>query len=294
MALVYAAITIIISIMICNKEIELATSNSKKFKKSLPLKYFGFSYGDFQHVFYHKKSLESEIIKTIENNLKTKTPIEKLETVELIDVDKNLNSSEKRRFIIADSGITNRGTSITLAIKPSSFGGMQSIRWWVLAGGYIDKDKKFNFIAYSPLSLPFWIISYIKNEYDVLANLRTIYPASYNDIDITTQVRCLHEAVFDAMVEELERNEIDTSDIKAQRMQVMSIHISEGKVNMGNVVQVSSCWVKTIFRKNSGTINTTLCVSCDSFDTRYAFAWLGHFFFEHNKPAAFTYPGLAF
>jgi hypothetical protein len=175
MALVYAAITIIISIMICNKEIELATSNSKKFKKSLPLKYFGFSYGDFQHVFYHKKSLESEIIKTIENNLKTKTPIEKLETVELIDVDKNLNSSEKRRFIIADSGITNRGTSITLAIKPSSFGGMQSIRWWVLAGGYIDKDKKFNFIAYSPLSLPFWIISYIKNEYDVLANLRTIY-----------------------------------------------------------------------------------------------------------------------
>lgn len=236
-ALVYAAITIIISIIVCNKEIESATSNSKNFKKSLPLKYFGFSYGDFQHVFYHKRSIESEIIKTIENNLKTKTPIEKLETVELIDVDKNLNSSEKRSFIIADSGITSRGTSITLAIKPSSFGGMQSIRWWVLAGGYIDKNKKFNFIAYSPLSLPFWIISYIKNEYDVLANLRTIYPATYNDMDITTQVRCLHEAVFDAMVEELEKNEIDTSDIKAQRMQVMSINISGGKVNMGNVVQ---------------------------------------------------------
>jgi hypothetical protein len=26
----------------------------------------------------------------------------------------------------------------------------------------------------------------------------------------------------------------------------------------------------------------------------YAFAWVGHFFFEHNKPATFTYPWLSF
>jgi hypothetical protein len=26
----------------------------------------------------------------------------------------------------------------------------------------------------------------------------------------------------------------------------------------------------------------------------YAFAWLGHFFFEHNKPATFQYPRLSF
>ena len=26
----------------------------------------------------------------------------------------------------------------------------------------------------------------------------------------------------------------------------------------------------------------------------YAFAWVGHFFFEHNKPATFQYPGLSF
>jgi hypothetical protein len=26
----------------------------------------------------------------------------------------------------------------------------------------------------------------------------------------------------------------------------------------------------------------------------YAFAWVGHFFFEHNKPAAFQYPRLSF
>jgi hypothetical protein len=26
----------------------------------------------------------------------------------------------------------------------------------------------------------------------------------------------------------------------------------------------------------------------------YAFAWIGHFFFERNKPATFTYPWLSF
>ena len=26
----------------------------------------------------------------------------------------------------------------------------------------------------------------------------------------------------------------------------------------------------------------------------YAFAWIGHFFFEHNKPATFKYPGFSF
>ena len=26
----------------------------------------------------------------------------------------------------------------------------------------------------------------------------------------------------------------------------------------------------------------------------YAFAWIGHFFFEHNKPATFVYPWLSF
>lgn len=31
-----------------------------------------------------------------------------------------------------------------------------------------------------------------------------------------------------------------------------------------------------------------------AFGQGYAFAWIGHFFFEHNKPATFKYPGRSF
>jgi hypothetical protein len=77
----------------------------------------------------------------------------------------------------------------------------------------------------------------LRGEYDIVSHIRAIYGAAYNDIDVVTQVRCLHDRVFNAMVSVLESYDIDTSDIKAQRMQVMNITISGGRVNMGNVVQ---------------------------------------------------------
>jgi hypothetical protein len=154
--LAYALIAVIITTIICNKEIESVKSNSTKFKKTLPFKVFGSAFGDFQHVFHHTKSLEKDILDAIETTLKERTPIMSIVTINLTDIDKNIETPEKRNFILVDSGLTKRGTSITLIIKPSEFGRMQSIRWWVLVGGYIDKDKKFNFIAYSPLTLPFW------------------------------------------------------------------------------------------------------------------------------------------
>ena len=80
-------------------------------------------------------------------------------------------------------------------------------------------------------------MSYIKRESDLLSRVRTIYPGAYNDMDVSTQLRYIHEAVFDAMIGELEKNGIDTSDLKVQKMQTMNINISGGKVNMGNVVQ---------------------------------------------------------
>lgn len=219
------------------KEIDEASSTSNKFKKNFPFKYYGQSFGSFQHVFSHSEIIEKSMYDAIESELCSKTPVESLETIAITDIDKDLSESEGRIFIKASSTKTTRGTSITLIFNQSSFGKMQSIEWRVLGGGFIDRNKKFNLISYSPLTFFFWIMSYVKKEHDLLARIRTIYPGSYNDMDVVTQIRCLHDAVFNAMINELEKNNIDTSELKAQKMQVMSINISGGKVNMGNVVQ---------------------------------------------------------
>lgn len=47
----------------------------------------------------------------------------------------------------------------------------------------------------------------------------------------------LRTDIFDAMVAALDKNGIDTSDLKAQNLQSMNINIPGGKVNMGNMVQ---------------------------------------------------------
>ena len=126
---------------------------------------------------------------------------------------------------------------MTLILSQSSFGAVRSFDWRVVVGGYVDKNAKFNLIAYSPFTLLFWIIPYIKRETNLLNRVRTVYSSAYNDIDVSTQVRSISETVFDAMVLALDKNGIDTSDLKAQKLQTMNINITGGKVNMGNVVQ---------------------------------------------------------
>ena len=218
-------------------ELADASSSSNKFKKNFPFRYFGQVFGDFQHVFSHSEIIEKNLYAAIESELRDKTPINSLETITITDIDNDLSETEDRAFIRSSSTVTTRGTAITLVFNQTNFGKMQSIEWRVLGGGFIDRDKKFNLVAYSVFTFLFWIVPYVKREHDLLARIRTIYPGSYNDIDVVTQIRCLHDAVFNAMINELEKNDIDTSELKAQKMQVMNISISGGKVNMGNVVQ---------------------------------------------------------
>lgn len=227
----------VLTSVLLEKDIKEASSSSNSFNKNMPFRYFGQVFGSFKHVFYHSFSIEKNIYDAIESDLKDKTPISSFESIDISDIDSDLKKSEKRTFIKAQSIPTKRGTNITLIINQCNYGAMRTIEWRVLAGGYVDKDAKFKLIAFSPFTFWFWIVSYIKREADLLSRVRTIYPGAYNDMDVATQVRCLHEAVFDAMIAELDKNGIDTSDLKVQKMQTMNINISGGKVNMGNVVQ---------------------------------------------------------
>jgi len=44
----------------------------------------------------------------------------------------------------------------------------------------------------------------------------------------------------------------------------------------------------------SALLTQTWWLIAVAFVQGYAFAWVGHFFFEHNKPATFQYPWLSF
>ncbi|NOX64273.1 MAG: hypothetical protein GXO85_00395 [Chlorobi bacterium] len=234
---VYLVVVAGITMAICKKEINNTNSESNKFKKNLPFKIFGVNFGDFQHVFFSKENINQKIESEIKHQILEKTPIDKFEKISVVDIDKNINTKESRDFHKASTTKTERGSHISLIFQSSDFGEMRSIRWWVIVGGYVDYNKYFNFVVYSPILFLIWIIPYLKKDFDVLSKLRTIYSSSYNDIDISNYIRCIHETVFCAMVDTLEKYNIDTSDLKLQRSQVMNLNVSGGKVNIGNVVQ---------------------------------------------------------
>lgn len=238
-ALIPVMLIWLIAIGISNKEIRSVSESATEFKKSYPFRYFGSSYGEFTHVFQHADGLEAKLLEAIETDLRAKTPVSDLRQITITDIDRDLRRPESRTFKIAESPTTTRGTTVTLLLRFAFFGSMQTIQWWVLGGGYVDRDKRFNFVAYAPVTIWFWILPYLRRDYDLLPKIRTVYSSTYNYFDLETQIRCLHEAVFTALIDELERNGVDTSDLKVQRMQAMNINISGGSVNMGNIVQGS-------------------------------------------------------
>lgn len=227
----------VITSALLRNDIDEAVSSANSFNKALPFKYFGVVYTHIQHVFYHPIKIENDIVDTIEAELKIRTPIASLEPIAITDKDKDLRAYEKRDFLKGEAKSTQCGTTLTLLLNQSSFGAVRSFEWRVIVGGYVDKDAKFKLIAYSPFTFLFWIGAYLKRETNLLGRVRTVYSSAYNNVDVSTQVRCISETVFDAMVVALDKNGIDTSDLKAQKLQSMNINISGGKVNMGNVVQ---------------------------------------------------------
>jgi hypothetical protein len=236
-AIIPAIIIWLIAYNISERELDAVSQNSMDFKKAYPFRYYGVSYGNFTHVFQSTSSLENSIMQRIADELSSKTPISKFQQITITDVDKDLRKNESRSFKIASAGGTQRGTKVTLLLRYAEFGHMQSIQWWALAGGYVDRIKRFNFIAYAPFTIWFWLFPYFRKDYDIVSKLRTIYSSTYNDFDIETQIKSMHEVVFDCLIKELENNDIDTGMLRAQKLQLMNISISGGHVNMGNVVQ---------------------------------------------------------
>jgi hypothetical protein len=223
--------------LLLHRDVRRLQGNAHHFRKTFPFVAYGREFGDFEHIYFCDRDLSTGLLARIDAAFVRVFGGDGLTPVSLVDRDPNLKKSEARSFHIAEVTTTIRSTRVTVALHTEMHGHMQSLRWWLLLGGFVDSNKRLVFLAMSPVTLPFLLLPYMLGKVNFVDRVRTIYGSAYNDHDILTLVRGGHQAVFDALVEVLEENDIDTSDLKTQRAQVMNISISGGKVNMGNVVQ---------------------------------------------------------
>jgi hypothetical protein len=235
--LIYAAVTWVIALVVLRRELARLKGNQHAFRRRFPFLPYGREYGDFEHIFFHDRDLSGEIVGYLNDAFSRTFGGQGLEPVTLVDRDPNLRGRESREFQIASVTTTARGTDVTLALRTETWGQLQAVRWWLLLGGFVERAKMIRFVLLAPVLLPFWLGPYLLGRINIVDRMRTIYGSAYNDMDILTLVRGGHQTVFDALVEVLEKNGIDTSDLKMQRAQVMNIAISGGKVNMGAVIQ---------------------------------------------------------
>lgn len=233
----YFAAAWLIAWILLNRERRLLSGNAQKFRRWFPFLAYGREFGDFEHIFFHQSDLSRDVVSHLNHIFGSTLGGAGLEPVDLVDCDRSLRGNETRTFQIAEITTTLRGTRVSLALRSEAWGQLQAVRWWLILGGYEDRAKMFRFIALAPVTIPFLLVPYMFGRVNIIDRVRTIYGSAYNDMDILTLVRGGHQTVFDALVEVLEKNGIDTSDLKAQRAQVMNISISGGKVKMGNIVQ---------------------------------------------------------
>jgi hypothetical protein len=218
-------------------DIALTSQDALVFRRMMPLRILGNYLVDFQHVFYHDEDLLPAILEEIDARIAKQGFLPKLQKKSFTDTDKNLFSPETREFFVSSSEANLRGTEVALAIQLRNHAEAQSIQWWVLMRGFIDRNKKVALLALAPIGLPFWLWAYLKQKLDLVSRVRTVYDAFYNSVDFVTDARALHTLVFDALVETLDKHGVDISDLKLQRAQVMNINITGGRTTFGNIVQ---------------------------------------------------------
>lgn len=213
--------------------------DSAAFRKNFPLNRYGQTMSSFQYVFFSESLILPEVDSAIKQSVVERTPLLTFNQVTFRDEDKSLLAPEARTFFRGFGPENTRGTSINLIMHTNMFGKMQSLSWWIVASGYVDPAKVFNFIAYAPFLLPFWIVPYARQTYDLMQQIRTVHESFYNNLDVLTEVRSVQKIVFDTLASTLDKHGVDTSDLKAQRGQVMNVSITGGRTNIGQIIQGS-------------------------------------------------------
>jgi hypothetical protein len=173
----------------------------------------------------------------IGREIATRADLPVLSAVQLRDADRNLHQPDTREFWKTVGPENERSSAVALVLHYNRCGRMQGVNWWVLVSGFVDRNKLFAFLAAAPVTLPFWLLPYFRHDFDLLSKLRTVYDSFYNDLDVLTAAKAVHETVFDTLVGVLEAHGVDVSDLKAQRAQIMNITIRGGRTQIGQIIQ---------------------------------------------------------
>lgn len=213
------------------------THDSIEFSQENAASPFGVQYGSFHYVFYSDKAVLENFRAALNNALKRKLGCPDLHEIAFKDVDRDLSSSETRTFLLTTADETARKSGFTLLCDLTQTKTINSVRWWMLVSGVRDPNKIFWRYVFAPLSTPFFILPYIRRQYDPLSGLMTIYPGFFNGIDVLNRTREIEYVAFETLVEVLESFGINTSDLKQQKSNILNINVSGGQTSFGSVVQ---------------------------------------------------------
>lgn len=213
------------------------TGKAVEFSQSGAANALGSEWGSFHHVFYSTEPVIEAFRVALGNALKVKCGCPELEEIVFKDVDRELPSPESRSFFRTTAAETFRKTGFVFLCTFTTTANVQGVRWWILVSGLRDPNKRFWRYVFSPISVPFIVIPYIRRRYDPLNGLTTVYPGFFNSIDILTRTREVQFVAFETLVEVLDSFGIDTTDLKQQRGNILNINVTGGQTSFGSVVQ---------------------------------------------------------
>lgn len=208
-----------------------------RFKVYGPFRSYGHPVAEFQHVFHYRENILAEMTDLMGERMTVNLGFPAFEPKEITDADNELTSPDARLFHIAQGNPNQRGTRLSLVLHTEVCEGTQSVKWWILMSGYVDKNRLLLYLALAPLTTPFRIVPFLKGDFNPLDKVEGHYSSTYNSLDIVTAARFLQETVFGALIDCLEKHGIDTSTLKQQRANVMNITVSGGQPSFGAVVQ---------------------------------------------------------
>ena len=212
-------------------------SNTLEFSRDGAANAIGTQYGSFFHVFQSPEPVIETVKVAIGNALKGKLGCSDLKFIAFKDIDRDLEKPETRTFLLISAPETGRKSNFHFLATFGRERAIQTVRWWILVGGEKDPNKVFWRFLLSPITIPFMLLPYLRREHDPLSGLMTVFPGFFNGIDVLSRTKEISFIAFETLVEILDQNGIDTTDLKQQRASIMNVNVSGGQATIGSMVQ---------------------------------------------------------